>query len=108
MIPKSSRIEKKNVGIVTFVGNAARLVTSAMPIAAMAKDHKTMLFPVNMIMATVSGVIRHACPAKARANQRNRLSSWFLHHVINRFRADCPLSVLVYDGVKDCCNIVCI
>lgn len=95
IIAISSRREKKNIGIVIFVGNAARLVISAIAIAAMAKAHATMLFPVSIITDTVNGVIKHACPAKATPNQRKRLSSWFLHHAINRVHIDGLLSVLV-------------
>ncbi|MBC8157509.1 hypothetical protein H7X64_05015 [Armatimonadetes bacterium] len=43
IIPGSNRMEKKNEGIVIFVGNAARFVTSGMPIAAIAipQNHTT-------------------------------------------------------------------
>ena len=81
-------IDKKKVGIVILVGNAARLVIRAIPIAAIAKPQKSMLFPVSIIINTVSGVIKHACPAKEMPSQRNLLSSWFLHQVIKRVQID--------------------
>jgi hypothetical protein len=53
---KSIRILKKKTGIVIFVGNAARLVTSDIAIAEIAKAHKIMLFPLNKMARTVMGV----------------------------------------------------
>ena len=60
MIAKSNMIDKKKVGIVIFVGRAARLVIKAIAIAAIAKLKNNMLFPVNMTTNMVKGVIKHA------------------------------------------------
>jgi len=57
IIPRSNRMEKKNEGIVIFVGNAARFVTSDMPMAAIAIPQKIILFPVYMMINKVNGVI---------------------------------------------------
>jgi hypothetical protein len=84
IIPRSSNMENRKVGIVILVDRAAKLVTRAIPIAAIANPHNTMLFPVAMMIATVSGVIKHACPAKAIPSHRKRYSSWFLQKLINR------------------------
>ena len=59
-IATSNIIDKKKVGIVIFVGNAARLVISAIAIAAIANAKRAMLFPVYMTTNRVSGVIKHA------------------------------------------------
>ena len=67
-------IESKRVGIVIFVGRAARLVTRTIPIAAIAKAKKTMLFPVYITTKSVRGVIKHAWDANAIPNHRNLLS----------------------------------
>jgi hypothetical protein len=81
-------IESKKVGIVIFVGKAARLVTRTIAIAAIAKEKNRMLFPEYMTTKSVSGVIKHAWDANAIPNQRNLLSCWFLHQVIKRARME--------------------
>ena len=83
IIAMSNIIDNAKVGMVIFVGSAARLVTSVIAIAAMAKEKRTGLFPVDITTNNVSGVMKHACVVSAIPNHRNLLSSWFLHHVMN-------------------------
>ena len=52
----SATIDSKNAGIVTFVGKAARFVTSARPIAASAAIISEKLLPLNTTAITVNGV----------------------------------------------------
>lgn len=75
MITTSNIIEKKKVGIVILVGNAARLVIKAIPIAAIAKAKNNMLFPVYITTNNVSGAKKHACEANTTPNHRSLLSS---------------------------------
>ena len=88
MMPRSIAKDKKKVGSVTLVGRAARLVINAIPIAAIAKGMATGLFPVVTITNKVSGVKKQPCANKITASQTNRLSFWFLHHVIKRVSID--------------------
>ena len=88
IIAESNTIDKKKVGIVTFVGNAARLVISAIAIAAIPKAKRSRLFPVYMTTNNVSGVMKHAWVASAIPNQRNRLSSWLAHQLIKRVQIE--------------------
>ena len=53
---RSIRILSAKTGMVIFVGRAARLVTSVIPIAAIASTNKYRLFPVNITTMTVMGV----------------------------------------------------
>ncbi len=50
---------KKNAGIVTLVGIAARLVTRASIIATIARIQKAIKFPDNTIENMVIGVMTH-------------------------------------------------
>ena len=93
----SSSMEMKKMGILIFVGNAARFVTNAMPMAEIVITQKSILLPVSMIINKVSGVTRQPCPAIAMANQPNRSSSWFLHQVIKRTHRESLLAVYVND-----------
>lgn len=68
-------IESKKVGIVIFVGKAARLVTRTIAIAAIAKAKNRMLFPVYITTKSARGVIKHAWAVNAIPNQRSLLSS---------------------------------
>ena len=70
----SNMIESKKVGMVIFVGRAARLVTRTIAIAAIAKEKSGMLFPVYITTNSVRGVIKHAWNANAIPNHRNLLS----------------------------------
>ena len=56
IMKRSIRTLDKNVGIVIFVGNAARLVTSEEPMATNVNIQKVKLFPANIIANSVIGV----------------------------------------------------
>ena len=75
MIATSNMIDNRKVGIVIFVGNAARLVIRTIAIAAIANPKSIMLFPVYMTTNSASGVTKHAWEATAIPNHRNLLSS---------------------------------
>lgn len=64
-MPMSISTLSAKAGIVIFVGNAARLVTSEMAMAVMANIHNTKLLPAIVTAKTVSGVITQPCPATA-------------------------------------------
>jgi hypothetical protein len=59
---------RKNIGIVILVGNAARLVTSDIPIAAITHGQNTKLFPASMTKPNVRGVMMQPCPKIIPAN----------------------------------------
>jgi hypothetical protein len=59
MIPRSIATDKKNIGTVIFVGNAARFVIRDIPMAAMAKAIAIGLLPVIISTNNVSGVKKH-------------------------------------------------
>ncbi len=59
IIAKSINTVINNVGIVIFVGIAARFVIRLVAIAAIAKGQKIKLFPVARITATVMIVNTH-------------------------------------------------
>jgi hypothetical protein len=84
MIPRSMASDKKNVGTVTLVGKAARLVINDIPMAAIAKAIATGLFPVAVMTNSVRGVKKHPCANRITASQTKRFSFWSLAQVINR------------------------
>ena len=77
MITKSIAIDRKNAGMVIFVGNAARFVTSDMVIEAIAAIKKTKLCVVAITTIAVSGVITQPCPVIAIANHASLFLFWF-------------------------------
>src|SRR4030095_916213 len=79
----SIRMLRINRGIVILVGKAARLVTRAIPIAAMANTNKYKLLPVNITAITVNGVRIQPCAAKMIPSHNNLDSSWPLHQFRN-------------------------
>ena len=80
--------------MVILVGNAARLVTSARAIAAIAAINNVKLIVVAITAITVNGVRKHPCPASAIASHVNLFSFCLSAHVRNDeihegFRLDC-------------------
>ena len=63
-------------GIVIFVGMAARLVTSAMPMATIPVINNGKFGPAKKVAITVIGVRMHPCAARITPNQRRRFFSW--------------------------------
>lgn len=76
MTPKSINTLRRKTGIVTFVGCAARLLTRAMPMAAMASTIKVMFtVPPKKVAITVSGVRMQPCAERIMPSHKKRL--WF-------------------------------
>ena len=74
---------RKNTGIVTFVGIAARFTTRDIAIAALAIAIKNVELPANIMKNTVMGVRIDPWIIMITATHKKRLSSCFLHHVRN-------------------------
>jgi len=72
-----------NVGIVIFVGIAARLTIRVIPIAIIPAIHKIKLLPVIPIVSITSGVIMQPCDAKDRASHPKWFFSCASHHLKN-------------------------
>src|SRR5215510_7602844 len=87
-MPILIRILRKKSGIVILVGKAARLVTRAIPMFAIASINKYKLLPVKITTVTVSGVRIHPCAAKMTPNHNNLDSSWDLHQFRNLFSTE--------------------
>ena len=76
----SITIEIKNAGMVILVGNAARLVTSASAIAAIAAINSRKFWVVAITAIAVNGVRKHPCPASTIASHVSLLSFCFSAH----------------------------
>ena len=59
IIATSIKMLKANAGMVTFVGMAARFVTSAIPIAIIPVINNGKFGPATKVSATVNGVRMH-------------------------------------------------
>jgi len=75
---------KKKIGIVYFVGIAARLLISAIAIAPIANGHITILLPPAKTARTVIGVSIHPWIARIAASHASRYCSWSVHHLKKR------------------------
>ena len=68
----------KKIGIVYFVGMAARFVTSAIAIATIADIKSTMLVPARTTVNIVIGASTHPCAVSAILHHSKRFSCWFV------------------------------
>ena len=77
----SMKMLSTNVGMVIFVGIAARFTINTIPIAIIADIHNTKLLPLIPTANITTGAMMQPCAASERANQPNRFFSCALHHL---------------------------
>lgn len=78
----------RKIGIVYFVGKAARFVTSAIAMATIAAIKSAMFVPARTTANMVMGASTHPCAVSAIPNQSKRFSCWFVDQSKNLLTID--------------------